>query len=327
MSKFIGRQVALYIGRESTRGVGVAPTFKVPKVLFDHDLKATTVVNQAGYGGIWEGNQGLVATKWAEGVLETEFYSRSMGVFLYALLGSLSTSGPSDSAYTHTFSLQNDILHDSLSLFATDPNKTEQFEMSMIESMEITIVPDDLVKVSIEFASKPPTDTSEPVGVSYVAESKFLGRHASVKLAALTGDLAAASKLSGVKEFTIRIAKNLQKNFVLGTVSPEDINNRKFEITGTITMDFTADTYRDFFEAGTYRALRLNLNNVDALIGATSTPQFTLDLSRIFIEAWEREIPIDEIATETLTFRALYDLTNGNVINSCTLVNNTASYS
>lgn len=325
MARFIGRQATVYVGRETTRGVGVAATFKVPKVLFDHDLMVNKVTSSLAYGGIWDGNQAHVALKWAEGKLETDFLSRSMGLFLLALFGNVSTAGPTDSAYTHTFTLQNDVLHDSLSLYSTDANKTELFERSMIESLEITVVPDDVVKVAVEFQSNPPTDSTEP-STAYVAESKFVGRHASVKLAALTSGLGAASKLTGVKEFTLRVQKNLQKQFVLSTIQPEDINNRRFEITGTLKIDFSDDTYRDFMENNTYRALRFNLNNVDDLIGATSTPQFTIDLSRCHFEGWEKSVPPDEVAEQTISFRALYDITNGNLINSCTLVNNTASY-
>lgn len=325
MSRFIGRQVELYGGRESTRGVGVAAAYKFPHTLFDHDLKVIKTPPSLGYGGIFDGNQSLVALKWAEGKLETDFLSRSVGLLLYALFGSLSTSGPSDSAYTHTFSLQNDVVHDSLSLYAADVNKAELFELAMIKSLEIRVVPDDVVKVSVEFLSKSPQDTTEP-STSFVAESKFLGRHASLKLATLTSGLGAASKLTGVKEFVIRFDKNAVAQFVLSTIQPEDINNRKFEVTGSIKLDFSDDTYRDLVENGSYRALRFNLNNVDALIGVTATPQFTIDLSRVHFEAWEKEVGIDEVAMQTVPWRALYDLTNGNVINSCTLVNQEASY-
>lgn len=91
-------------------------------------------------------------------------------------------------------------------------------------------------------------------------------------------------------------------------------------------LDFQDDTYRDLFENGTYRALRLNLNNTDTLLGATATAQFTIDLSRVTFETWDKDVSPDELASQTISFRALYDITNSNVINNCTLINTEVSY-
>ena len=85
-------------------------------------------------------------------------------------------------------------------------------------------------------------------------------------------------------------------------------------------------TYRQYMLDGSYKALRLDFLNSDVLIGATSQPRFTVDLSRCAFEEWEPTRENDSIVTQKISFRALYDITNSNIINSCTLINNVASY-
>ncbi|HBX15908.1 MAG TPA: hypothetical protein DEF57_01200 [Candidatus Magasanikbacteria bacterium] len=58
----------------------------------------------------------------------------------------------------------------------------------------------------------------------------------------------------------------------------------------------------------------------------TTNPAFRLDLSRVDFEAWEPTRENDEIARQKITFTALWDITNGNVINNCYVVNEVASY-
>src|SRR3972149_9710146 len=113
MEKFIGRLVEVGIARESSRGTFVTPTYRLPKTVFSVEDKVTKVNERASYNNIgFEGNQSLVAQKWAEGDIEFPIFDRSFGLILYSLLGTFSTAGPTDSVYTHTFSLQNDNQHD-----------------------------------------------------------------------------------------------------------------------------------------------------------------------------------------------------------------------
>ena len=77
MSKFIGRRLAVGVAKEASRGVGVAPTHWLNAInfgLFDKSVKARS---QASTGGIWVGDQALVARKFAEGEISlNEFKQR-----------------------------------------------------------------------------------------------------------------------------------------------------------------------------------------------------------------------------------------------------------
>jgi len=324
MSKYIGRLVNVGIAKEATRGTAVAAAFWVPKssvAFFDRSLKEISRLN---YGTIGDGNTSNKLLEWAEGTIESDVLDKPFGLFLLAAFGTLNTSGPSDSAYTHTFSLQNDNQHDSLTITLDDPDRTDQYAFAMLDSLEMEIIPDDVVKFVAAFKSRPGRAIAA-ASESYIANNKFLGRHASVKIAAATGNLAAASAIN-IKSLKLRIAKNTLMNNVLGTVHPDDILNGKFEITGEITLDLEDQTYRQYMLDGSYKAMRINLTNSDVLIGATSRPSFTLDLSRVAFDAWEPTRNNDELVMQKINFRALYDITNGNIVNSCTLVNGQSSY-
>lgn len=325
MAKQIGRLAKVYVGRESSRGTGAAATFFLPKASISHDLRVVKANSGLGYATIGEGNQELVAGRYAQGTIEGDVLDRSFGLLLYAALGSLSTAGPTDSAYTHTFSLSESNQHPSLSLYRNDENSDQLFELSMLSSLQLTTTPDQVVQYVAEFMSKEPQDSVDqgdaPQNVSIIAENKFLGRHATIKVGDATGDLAAASAIP-VKSLTLTINKNVILDWVVGTVLPEDILNQKFEVTGEIELFYQNETYRNLIKNGSYQALRVQLTNTDATIGGGSTnPSLTLDLSRVAFAEWESAFPNDEVATQRFTFRALYDVTNANIVNDCALVN------
>lgn len=327
MAKMIGRLVDVGIARESSRGTAVVPAFYVPKMAFSVEDRVTKAVSRANYGNIgFEGNQALVAQKWAEGELEMPIFDKMFGLLLYNLLGSLSTSGPSDSAYTHTFSLANSSQHQSLTIAVKEQGLSTSmlFALSMIDKMEITMMPDAVVTVKVTFMSRRSKDYTFS-NASVTAENKFLGRHLIFKLATLTSGLSAASAIS-LKKLVLRFEKRLRNDFVLGTVDAEDVLNQAFSLEADLEMNLEDKTYRALMLDGSYRAARINLINTDVLIGASSRPEFLLDLSRCHFEAWESDRPNDEISSQKVTMKALYDVTNANIINNCYLKNAQASY-
>ena len=322
MSKFIGRLCNLGIAKESSRGVGVAAQYWVPKTVLSFDDKVTKVRSALSYGNIGAfGNQSLVAQKWAEGTLEGDVMDKSFGLLMLAVLGT-DTPASFNGAYKHTYTLQNDNQHDSLSLQIDEPAGDLIFELAMIEKMELNFLPEDVVKFVVDFKSKSSQGSS--ASATYVAQNKFLGRHLAFKIAALTGNLDAASAIS-LKSLKLTFTKNLMMDQVLGTVQPEDILNRAFSITGELDLSYEDRTYANYMLDGSYKAARIDVVNADVTIGTTN-PAFRLDLSRVDFEAWEPTRENDEIARQKISFTALWDITNGNVINNCYVVNEVASY-
>ncbi|HEX5429856.1 MAG TPA: phage tail tube protein [Patescibacteria group bacterium] len=325
MTKYIGRRVNVGLAKEAIRGTPVAASFWVPKSAVAYGDKTTKQKSKLNYGVIGGSNQAPKVLEWADGSIEGDVFDKSFGLLLLAAFGSDTVTGPSDSAYTHTFSISNNNQHQSLTLTLADPDQTDQYALAMLDSLEVDIVPGDVATFKANLVSR----TGKKVAAaspSYIAENKFLGRHATIKVASLATGLGAATALS-VKNLKLTIAKNAKQNNILGTVWPDDILNTYFEISGQITLDLDDQTFRQYMLDGSYKALRVDLLNSDALIGTSSRPQLTLDLSRVEFESWEpSRSGNDDIVTQSIQFSALYDITNGNIVNSCTLINAQSSY-
>lgn len=326
MSKFIGRLVNLGIGRETSRGVGVAPTYHLPLVTFSFDDKVIKARSLAGINRISDSEEAFVTTKYGQGDLEGEIRSKSFGLLLQALLGTLSTAGPTDSAYTHSFSLQNDNQHDSLSFLVSDSNNTELYKLCMLDSLEITAALDEIVKYSASFMGKQAVDSNSALLPAVVHESKFTKKHLRIKLASSVGGLAAATPIS-VKSLKLTISKNVVLDDVLGTAEPEDILNRQISIEGEITLNYEDQTYKNYMKNNTYRAMEIAFINTDDTIGASTNPSLTIRLPYVDFFDWEPDYALEEIVTQTITFKANRDVSGGNdLISQCDLVNDVASY-
>ena len=328
MTKIIGRLVDVGIGAESSRGGGIAPTFWIPKASINFDDKVVKARSTQTYGNIaMDGAQALPAKNWSQGSIELDMMDKPFGLLLYALLGAKSVSGPSDSAYTHTFTLANTNQHQSLAISVKQLTLANlMYKLSMINSLTMEITPEEMVKITVDFQGKRGVTTSSTVTYA-TAYNKFIGRDLSFKLATLTSGLTGASNIP-LKRLMVKFEKNLYLDHALGTVQPIDILNQGFRITGELELDYQDRTYADFMSDGSYRAMRIKLTNArtESIIGASTNPSFTLDLSKVEFDQWEPSYPNDDISKQKFNFTALYDTVNGNIINSCTLVNAQSSY-
>ena len=106
------------------------------------------------------GSLGYVVNKKASGSLNGEVDADSLGLFLLAMLGTVNTVGPTDSAYTHTFTLDATNIHDSLTITELNPLSVYQsvsgkrFPLAMIKRLRIVVDPNEFVRYSAEFVSK-----------------------------------------------------------------------------------------------------------------------------------------------------------------------------
>lgn len=325
MSKYIGRRVKLGMGVEASRGAGVAPTYLVPFDSLSIDDKITQARSVGALGRLEDSEEAFVTGLYSEGAIEGEIRDKSIGLFLYALMGTLNTSGPTDSAYTHAFSIANSNSHQSLAFTIEDDNNKDMYRLAMINSLELTAELDQVVKYSAEFMSKrsvPSTITIPDV----VAENKFIRKSVRVKVASSIAGLSGASALR-IKSLTLTISKNLVMDDNLGTAEPDDIHNQQLSVEGEITLNFEDNTWKNYFLQNTSRAMEIKLVDEDTVIGAATNPSLTLQMPKVDFFGWEPDRPLDEIVKQTFSFKGSYDVANGlAVISTCSLVNDVASY-
>lgn len=330
MAKFIGRQKVLGVGRETTRGTLVAPSFWVPKTSYTHEDKVVKAMTESSYGRIYPGDDAFVAQQWAEGDIEMEVQDIPIALFFYALFGGLS-SASFNSAYKHTLSIPQNVQHTTLSLHMNDAinaasgnNLTVAYAMAMINTFNMSVELGEVVKCVCNLMSKSHTDYTKQTE-SQTAYNKFSHNHLVFKVANTEAGLDAAAKIN-LQSLSLDINKNVVRENSLGTVQAVDILNRKVMISGTIRLTYEDRTYRDYMLDGTKKAIRIALVNEDVTIGSTN-PQVQIDIPIAHFHSWEPEDVQDEIATEEITFEALYDVSNDQLVGANTfVVNNQASY-
>lgn len=328
MSKFIGRQQEVGLAVEATRGTFVAPTLWIPKTDFSVEDKANKATFRGNYGSVAAvGDDSLVTEQWSEGSLAMELQDQPIAYLLYAALGTL-TSASFNGAYKHSLALLESVQCKTLSLLMRDPIGTTDdtvnlaYAMAMLDSLEISCDLGELVKVAAEFQAKAHQDFTVQ-SPSYTAHNKFAHRHVTVKVAADEASLDAASRVN-VRSFRLKIERNVERENSLGTVQPVDIMSRAVRISGSMQLTYEDRTYRDYMLNGTKKALRLGIVNDGVTIGTTN-PQVQIDLPVVHFHDWEPAVDQDEVATQEISFEALYDATNSQLIGSNSFVVNEQS--
>jgi len=324
MSKYVGRLVKLGIARETNRGVGVAPSFWIPFETFNHDDKVVKARSTGALGNLADSEAALVTTRYAEGEVTGEIRDQSFGYFLYSLLGTCSSGTIVDSSYTHSFTLEQTCQHDSLSLVVKDSNSTEMYRLAMVDELEITSALDQIVKYRASFKSKRAITAIQDGSIT--AENKFTKKHVGIKVAANIAGLAAATVLS-IKNLVLTIKSNVKMDDVLGTAEPEDFLNQQFSIEGELTLNYEDETWKTYMTDGTYKALQIALINTDVLIGSSTRPSLTLQFPRVDFYNWSPNYALDDIVSQTISFKANRDISNSQeIIHLCQLVNTKATY-
>jgi len=323
MSKITGRLVSLGIAKETVRGAGASPAMWLPQTEFSVADKVEKVRDDSGFGNLADSQDIAVAEKYAEGDIAGQLRDQTFGYFLLALLGSVSSSA-SGAGYSHAFSLSQSNQHQSLSLVKKDALSAQMFKLTMLKSLGIKVALDSFVSFTAGILAKNGAATTATAAPS--AENRFTKKHVSVKLGAAITDLAAATALD-LKSLELNIEKNVIRDSGFGTVQPLDILNKSLSVSGSFSLNYEDQTFHDYVMGGTKKAMRLTLNNTDVDLGSGLRPSLTIDLPSVDFD-WTPNYALEEIVSQTINFKANYDLTNAQqIIHACTLVNAKANYS
>lgn len=321
MSYLLGENVNLGIGGESAvaRGTGVAPSIWVPgrtptgvrPVVEKTMLRETT-----GSGVQSQGSE--IIQKRAEGDLEFNVKCNSIGWMLRSLLGSsasVAKSAPNGAVYDHTFSvLTGNPQHPTLTLALAQLGQQHyEYAGALVSSLEIRTPIDDLVNATASFIARGEATHADYIPSFSSGDVPFRMQDVSIKLAADTTGLAAATPIS-VKDFSLSINSNARPDMNLGSVSPADVIALLLEIGGSLSLDYTGTTYHDLFTAGSYRAMRITMTRSDVTIGSSANPTLQIDLPKVSFEDLSPDRPLDDTVKENLSFTAHYDSTTAKAI-------------
>lgn len=314
MSKLTGRDIKIGIAKETSRGTPTTATYWIPRSDLDFEEKTELIIDEQGYGVIEDSVDVKAVSKWGEGSLGGIVRDKAIGLFLLNIFGQVSST-PYSGVYEHTFTILQSHQHPSLTIEVDGDVEDVQYPLTMLKSLEIVAEVNEYVLFTAEFISQ--TNTATPTSAAYVAENIFTAEDVKVYFADDTTGLAGASETK-IKSATIKIEKNIEKDDVLGSLSPEDFLNKTMSIEVEVTKNYEDNTFRDMYSTATPKAMRL------AIKSGTPT-SLTIDLNQVKITDWSRDRGLDDITKETFTLKANFKIADAKMAQAI-LINDVSSY-
>jgi hypothetical protein len=325
MSKIIKRQANVGIGKETTRGTKVAPSYWLKFLGFDVDDKFETAVNEQAIGVIEDADDLEITKKSASGKIEGKINDQSFGLILLGTFGAVSSAvkGGETTVYEHDFSVAESTAHQSLTVeIKYGTNEQKAYPNAVVEGLTIKADPKSYVGFEMDIQAK--TGETASNTPSQIEENHFAGRHVTVKLADDLAGLGAATAIA-VREIEFKIEKNVESDDVLGSVTPADFYNKQFAVTGTLTLVFNDTSLKTIALNNTQKAMRITIENTDVTIGSASNPKLVIDLAKVKASEYSREGGLNDVITQSIVFKGLYSMTDSQMV-VATLTNEVASY-
>lgn len=318
MTKFVGRRGTLGIAREATKGVPVNPQYWLPYVTMTFFDRTNTVAEEQGMGNIADQDSIYVTMTMGEGDIESQLYDQAIPYILMSLLGAVPvTSG--GNPYTHTFTLSNTNVPQTLSLYWTDPDRDYMFPQAVVESLKVSVSPAGIVSYTIHFKSKSARNWTHQTPSFTTLGTKFLHQHLIFKLASNLAGLSAATNIS-LKNLDLTIDRKTIFDEVIGTVEPEDILSQPISVEADLELNLEDDTYRNYMLDGTYKSAEIKF-----LVSSSSSLDF--QFPRVGFTTWEPDYKLNEIAKQKIHMKANYDSANAQaIITTATVINTKVSY-
>lgn len=318
MPKGIGRCMQIGIAKESVRGTSeAAASFYIPVSEFSIDEMQEHVIDEQGRGVIEDAVDQEIIKQWAEGNFTAPIGDAHFGLILLSLLGTLNSVVNADAStlvYDHTATVEKSAQHQSQTLFIDDPLAAQDYKhaLGVITNVEIQYVLGAYVQYVIGLKSKKgETATLTP---STTSENRFTAKHFVFKTAANKAGLDAGTEIK-LKNFTLTIEKNIEDDDVLGDDDPIDFLNKQIAIEGEIEAYWQNESdFKTDFLAGTEKAIRMQLINSDVTIGTAANPELKIDLAKVKFTALSRPVTINDIVTQTLSFKAFYSISDTEMI-------------
>ena len=315
MSKYIGRKINVWFGKETTRGTAVAPSIRCPKASLDFEDKSEKVIDESSIWVIEDSFDGHVVKQWAEGNFDCNVYANSIWYILLNVFGWITTTA-SGTKYSHAFEVAETNQHQSLTIGLADDTQDKQFANALVDSLELNASVGDFVKATASFKSKKGTDAT--LTPSYSEDIALLGKHVKVYIADdLTWlDTATAVNASSA---TLTINKNLEDVDVLWSVIPIDFCNTQFWVEGTLELLWDDETYKTLYMDWAKKALRIEIE--DDVNGVS----LTFDLASVIMTEFAKTQDNDALLRQSITIRGLYSMADSKMI-TATLLNTKSSY-
>lgn len=291
----------------------------IEEVVEKVDIKETGATGVASRGQV-------VTMKKVEGDLPLNLRFQTIGYFFKSLLGGVSsaTEAGETAVYRHTFTLDRDALQPTLSLsLARGDFDHKEVAGAVVSKMTLNFPVDDVINsvVSIKGLSETTASDFTPT----FGPNDFLAPHQMVtlKIADNVASLGAATAIC-VTNLTVDQDRGTREKLCVSSASPVDFIAKLLAVSGSFTIEKTADTYKDIASANTSKAVQISVVNTAEDIGNASHPALTIILPNCTFSTKETR-PLDEVVTEEVSFMAHYDQSEAKAI-TVSLVNEKPDY-
>lgn len=306
MSEHIGRQSAVGIAMEATRGTAETVADKwLKKTSATFLPEVEKVIDDSTFGRLEDAAEARIVREWYGGSIDGVVHVDAIGYPFANLYGSPATeeTGVDTDVYEHTFTLSQTLIHPTLSVFVADEVKKEVYNGGVVSSLSIEATTDDYVRYSMELlarASAAHTDT-----VSYDTEYDFIGKDITVKVAATEAALAGATA-TPMKTLNINYDAGAISDWVFGDNTPEHYNGA-FGIEFDFTKNYTDQTFYNLFKSDDARYVQVSIKGGTVLPG-DEIPEITFTLNKCKVTDYDVDDSSNELREESVTMKALYNI-------------------
>ena len=322
MAKVSGTSVNVGIGMESTAGTAVAATYfpQWTELTLQAISEKSPFNSQRGKRNM--ASNSMIRRRYSQGTLAAIANIEAAPYFFGLALGSKATTGPSDSAYTHTLSVQNTnaSMKTATILVERGGEVTERFANCVCNSLNFE-VSDDYARMSMDIIGGFP-DTGT-VTESFTQETEFAYHQMTAKFGTSFSN-AAGQSATPLKSFSLTINNNvlLDEAFLSGANTPVagGIIPGRLQITGSYSLQFSGTTELDKYKANTLNALQVQFTG--NLIGSSSTESITIKLADLILTSPPIEVNLDGLVILTQEFEVQFDSTDSEI--SVVVVNDNA---
>lgn len=323
----IGRTIQVGIGKETTRGTSVVPSYWLPT------LAPSTIEDKKQYeddmqsfGNISDSDGSVIIKEWAEGEINGKVRDRSFGLLLLSAFGSVSSAqkGGDATVYDHTFTIANSNQHQALTFARKDAYEQFRFALGMVASLKISAEIGKFVTYALSLKAKKGASASD--SPSYLStENEFTAKHCTFKTASNLAGLGAASSIP-IRKVDISISKALEEIISMGSTEPTDFQNTELSVEINIEAEYSAIAdFKTPFLAGTKKAMQINIVDTTTTIGSSSNPGLVFDFPKVSIQSWERSGGQKDIIRQSIRGKAHYSLSDAMMIRAI-LTNLVTSY-
>lgn len=216
-------------------------------------------------------------------------HDQSIGLILYGMFGGYAVTGPTDSAYTHTFSVGQSAQHQSLAFYMHDPLAAQDYNFAngVVEKLELSVELKKFVMFNAAIKALSGA-THADYTPSTTSENRFLPQYLAAKFAldyaglqgtkTATGTCSTTTHVTGlsINTSTLRVGMTVTgTNIPAGATIAAIVSSSAFDLSVASTGSATSYTFGPATIA--LKSLKITVNsNVEdqEVLGSVSPADF-----------------------------------------------------